>query len=415
MPAHVLFERKGVSTWETTLWAPVWLFPGVNAEVFFQSSYLSERPPTLFTEMRLFSTVGEQMLCKIIWLDCGVVAQFALISFLWEMCFDVISKIVCSWKRIMALCALVRLLPTVGALVPLQGSSHTKWTSAFWAFVFFLSSMGDHVFFQGGGVSKWLPTFCNCVFSFYSGWAYVLLDQTTSRILNKCGSLIHCGWACVFWEPQLDQTISDIGYNCMPFLWCGLPCASSDLLIDQMTFGILNKCEFCLHLRWGNDSSFQFALAWNTQNPGVCQAERSETVQCHCQCKGFCHFYFSIFMVNFQLSNYFWHFIVFPLKAKTMREWTILNINIEVLARARETHFIHFFGILSAFSQFQEKQNVTHKKQTQLQKLLIFRDKGTPNWPSWGSGDFRNSRGGPNSPPWLKNRDVTRTGSQLTF
>ena len=64
----------------------------------------------------------------------------------------------------MTLCALVRLLPTVGALVPLQGSSHTKWTSAFWAFVFFLSSMGDHVFFQGGGVSKWLPTFCTIVY-----------------------------------------------------------------------------------------------------------------------------------------------------------------------------------------------------------------------------------------------------------
>ena len=83
---------------------------------------------------------------------------------------------------------------------------------------------------------------------------------------------------------------------------------------------------------------------------GVCQTERSETVPCHC--KGYCHFYFSLFMVNFKLSNYFWHSIVFPLKGKTMREWTIMNINTKVLARARETHFIHLLGILSAFSQF---------------------------------------------------------------
>ena len=59
-----------------------------------------------------------------------------------------------------------------------------------------------------------------------------------------------------------------------------------------------------------------------------------------------------------------------------MREWTILNINIEVLARARETHFIHFFGILSAFSQFQERQNVTQKNRHNFRNCSFFVTRG---------------------------------------
>ena len=144
-----------------------------------------------------------------------------------------------------------------------------------------------------------------CVLSPQCGWSCgsssLLIDQMTYHILSKCGSSLHYGQACAFSDFQQDQMTCCIGHNCKPFLCCGLPCASSEFLIDQMTSGILNKRESCRHCWWGKDSPSHFACAWTTQRRGDFQTERPETFPC----RGYRHFYFSMFRVNFQLSNYF--------------------------------------------------------------------------------------------------------------
>ena len=61
------------------------------------------------------------------------------------MCFDVISEIMCVWRRKIALCAIVWLLPTVNEHVPLQITSSAKGLSALLTAVYFLPTVGDHV------------------------------------------------------------------------------------------------------------------------------------------------------------------------------------------------------------------------------------------------------------------------------
>ena len=79
MLGHMLFESFGPATWITALWAFLWFFSSVNAEVGFQMLCLSEWAPTLLTVMWLLPTVGEQMSGKIYSLDWRVVAPLALI------------------------------------------------------------------------------------------------------------------------------------------------------------------------------------------------------------------------------------------------------------------------------------------------------------------------------------------------
>ena len=68
------------------------------------------------------------------------------------------------------------------------------------------------------------------------GWSCassnVLLDQMTSYILNKCGLWLHCEWAC----------------------------ASSDVLLGQMISYILNNCASVFHFVWAQASPFFFWL-----------------------------------------------------------------------------------------------------------------------------------------------------------
>ena len=61
------------------------------------------------------------------------------------MCFDVISEIMCVWRRKITLCAIVWLLPTVNEHVPLQITSSAKGLSALLTVVYFLPTVGDHV------------------------------------------------------------------------------------------------------------------------------------------------------------------------------------------------------------------------------------------------------------------------------
>ena len=123
MFGHVSFESIGPATWVTALWTLVWFFSSVNAETAFQMSCLAEWAPALFTVMWLLSRVGEQVLGKVRLLDCRVVAPFGFMWLFKGMCFDVNFKAACIGRCIIALCALVWLLPTVGEYVAFQGSS----------------------------------------------------------------------------------------------------------------------------------------------------------------------------------------------------------------------------------------------------------------------------------------------------
>ena len=60
---------RGSSTWVTALWALVWLFSSVNADVPLQGSCSIEWAPAFFTVMWLLSTVVEKMLGKIFFCD----------------------------------------------------------------------------------------------------------------------------------------------------------------------------------------------------------------------------------------------------------------------------------------------------------------------------------------------------------
>ena len=83
------------------------------------------------------------------------------------MCFHVSSKISCFSTCIIALCALVWRLFTVGEYVTFQVSSSTKRTSIFCTFVYLLPSLGDHVHPQRACFTKCLHTFWASV-SFHS-------------------------------------------------------------------------------------------------------------------------------------------------------------------------------------------------------------------------------------------------------
>ena len=52
----------------------------------------------------------------------------------------------------------------------------------------------------------------------------------TSYILSKCGTSLHCGWACDFSVVQLDQMTSGNGHKRVPFL-CSA--RSNDLLNSE--------------------------------------------------------------------------------------------------------------------------------------------------------------------------------------
>ena len=92
---HVSFEMRGMGTWVNALWALVWLFSSVNAEVLSQISCLVEWAPALFTGMWLLSTVGDQMFVQIWIRYCGVVAPFALIGLLSSVNAEVLFQISC--------------------------------------------------------------------------------------------------------------------------------------------------------------------------------------------------------------------------------------------------------------------------------------------------------------------------------
>ena len=173
-----------------------------------------------------FTTVGEDLFYKAWSLDCGVLAPFALFWLLLGMCFNVISEIVCAWRRIIALCAIVWLLPIVYEHVPFQITSSAKELSAFLTVVYFLPTVGD---------------------------------QLTMCLLK----------------------ISGIGHKHMFFLCCGLTCKSFNGLLDQKTSG---TCASCLHLEWANDLPFWFGLTWirNTQHRGARRTEWSEPYPLHC-------------------------------------------------------------------------------------------------------------------------------------
>ena len=136
------------------------------------------------------------------------------------MCFDVISEIMCVWRRKIALCAIVWLLPTVNEHVPLQITSLAKGLSALLTVVYFLPTVGDHV-------------------------------------------------------PPQDL------WHWTQFLCCGLTCESLNGLLDQKTSG---TCASCLHLERANDLRFCFGLTWigNTQRRGARRSEWSEPYPLHC-------------------------------------------------------------------------------------------------------------------------------------
>ena len=97
------------------------------------------------------------------------------------------------------------------------------------------------------------------------------------HILSKCGSSLHYGRACAFSESQPHQMTCCIGHNCMLFLCCEWLCASSDLLLDWMTYGILNTCASCLHSWQAYVSPFWicFAQIRNIQHRGDWQTRSS--------------------------------------------------------------------------------------------------------------------------------------------
>ena len=72
---------------------------------------------------------------------------------------DVNSEVSCIWRCIIALCALVWLLPTVGEHVPFQVSSLTKWLLATDTSVNLFFPMGDRMHLQSSCSAKWLLVF----------------------------------------------------------------------------------------------------------------------------------------------------------------------------------------------------------------------------------------------------------------
>ena len=76
----------------------------------------------------------------------------------------------CLWRCIIALCALVWLLPTVDEHVLFQNKSSTKWLSTFCTFVHSLPNVDGHKVLQISSVTKWFLTF----------WAGVGLFSTVS-------------------------------------------------------------------------------------------------------------------------------------------------------------------------------------------------------------------------------------------
>ena len=94
---------------------------------------------------------------------------------------------------------------------------------------------------------------------------------------NDLPHSLHYGRACAFSESQPHQMTCCIGHNCMLFLCCEWLCASSDLLLDWMTYGILNTCASCLHSWQAYVSPFWicFAQIRNIQHRGDWQTRSS--------------------------------------------------------------------------------------------------------------------------------------------
>ena len=93
----------------------------------------------------------------------------------------------CVWRRKIALCAIVWLLPTVNEHVPLQITSLAKGLSELLTVVYFLPTVGDQIMclLKISGIGHKRMLFLCC------GWSCVpsnvLCDQMTSCILSKCG------------------------------------------------------------------------------------------------------------------------------------------------------------------------------------------------------------------------------------
>ena len=114
------------------------------------------------------------------------------------MCFDVPFQMACLWWCIIALCAIVWLLPTVDEHVLFQGSSITKEISTFCTFVYFLPSVGDHVPPQRPCFTKWFLTF----------WASVGFHSTVGEYV-PFQMICFTKWLLAFWT--LVHLVSSAG------------------------------------------------------------------------------------------------------------------------------------------------------------------------------------------------------------
>ena len=199
MSDHVLFEIRGLGTWETAFCALMKFLSSVNTEVAFQMLCLSEWTPTPTIVMWFFAAVVEYMLVEIESCHWREVAPFALIwmafvknvfwcAFLEWLPVDMHNRIVCTCVA----------------------SPHCEWACVVPGAQ--PHQMNLHILH----ICE-LPPQCGWPCAPSSG----VLDWMTSHILSKCGLSLHCGWACAFSGFQFYQMISGIGHMCMPFsfLW----------------------------------------------------------------------------------------------------------------------------------------------------------------------------------------------------
>ena len=100
---------------------------------------------------------------------------------------------VCSWWCVIAMCALVWLLPTVDEHVLFQNKSSTKWISTFCTFVNFLPRVGDHVPPQ-------VPCFTNDFWHSEQVWVFIPLwvSMCVFRLWARPNDFWHWTHLCVF-------------------------------------------------------------------------------------------------------------------------------------------------------------------------------------------------------------------------